>query len=134
MAITKKAAKKAVPKVVEEPKQIVLTQDQYDELTGLKWDINNVSNELKNITTDENKNVREIAFEFGVLQVKLEKVYDDLTKITDAVDPDPYVWEDEDAGQRFELDGLGRSYLGRFFLSLLVVRPVRALLPKEQPE
>ena len=49
MAITKKAAKKAVPKVVEEPKQIVLTQDQYDELTGLKWDINNVSNELKNI-------------------------------------------------------------------------------------
>ena len=24
------------------------------------------------------------------------KVYDDLTKITDAVDPDPYVWEDED--------------------------------------
>jgi hypothetical protein len=96
MAITKKAAKKAVPKVVEEPKQIVLTQDQYDELTGLKWDINNVSNELKNITTDENKNVREIAFEFGVLQVKLEKVYDDLTKITDAVDPDPYIWEDED--------------------------------------
>lgn len=95
MAIAKKAAKKAVPKV-EETKQIILTQEQYDELTGLKWDINNVSNELKNISTDELKNVREMAFEFGVLQVKLEKVYDDLTKITDAVDPDPYVWEDED--------------------------------------
>jgi len=95
MAIAKKAAKKAVPKV-DEPKQIVLTQEQYDDLTGLKWDINNVSNELKNISTDELKNVREMSFEFGVLQVKLEKVYDDLTKITDAVDPNPYVWQDED--------------------------------------
>jgi len=100
MAITKKAAKKAVPKV-EEPKQIVLTQEQYDELIGLKWDINKVSNELKNISTDELKNVREMAFEFGVLQVKLEKVYDDLTKITDAVDPDPYVWEDEDDDENY---------------------------------
>ena len=100
MAIAKKAAKKAVPKV-EEPKQIVLTQEQYDELTGLKWDINKVSNELKNISTDELKNVREMAFEFGVLQVKLEKVYDDLTKITDAVDPDPYVWEDEDDEENY---------------------------------
>ena len=53
MAITKKAAKKAVPKVVEEPKQIILTQEQYDELTGLKWDINNVSNEIKNISIDK---------------------------------------------------------------------------------
>ena len=34
MATIKRAAKKAVPKVVEEPKQIVLTQDQYDELVG----------------------------------------------------------------------------------------------------
>jgi hypothetical protein len=34
MAIAKKAAKKAVPKVVEQPKQIVLTQDQYDQLVG----------------------------------------------------------------------------------------------------
>ena len=100
MAITKKEAKKAVPKV-EEPKQIVLTQEQYDELIGLKWDINKVSNELKNISTDELKNVREMAFEFGVLQVKLEKVYDDLTKITDAVDPDPYVWEDEDDDENY---------------------------------
>ena len=96
MAITKKAAKKAVPKVVEEPKQIVLTQDQYDELTGLKWDINNVSNELKNITTDENKNVREIAFDLGTLQVRFDKLYEDLGKITDNIDPEPYVWEDDD--------------------------------------
>ena len=96
MAITKKAAKKAVPKVKEEPKQIVLTQDQYDELIDVKWELSRISNEIRNISTDELKNVREMAFEFGVLQVKLEKVYDDLTKITDAVDPDPYVWEDED--------------------------------------
>jgi hypothetical protein len=96
MAIAKKAAKKAVPKVVEEPKQIVLTQDQYDELVNLKWTINSISNQIESISTDEDKNQRQVAFDMGVLHVKTEKLFEDLGKITDDVDPDPYVWEDED--------------------------------------
>jgi hypothetical protein len=45
---------------------------------------------------DDDKNVREISFDLGTLQVRLNKLYDDLTKISDDVDPDPYVWEDDD--------------------------------------
>ena len=96
MAITKKAAKKAVPKVVEEPKQIVLTQDQYDELVSLRWEINSISNQIESISTDEDKNQRQVAFDMGVLHVRTEKLYDDLGKITHDIDPEPYSWGDED--------------------------------------
>jgi hypothetical protein len=97
MAIAKKAAKKAVPKVVEEPKQIVLTQDQYDELVNLKWTINSISNQIESISTDEDKNQRQVAFDMGVLYVKTEKLFEDLGKITDDVDPEPLSdWGDDD--------------------------------------
>jgi hypothetical protein len=97
MAITKKVAKKAVPKVKEEPKQIVLTQEQYDELVNLKWTINSISNQIESISTDEDKNQRQVAFDMGVLHVKTEKLFEDLGKITDAVDPEPYnLWGDDD--------------------------------------
>lgn len=97
MAIAKKAAKKAVPKLVEEPKQIVLTQDQYDELIDVKWELSRISNEIRNISTEDDKNPREVAFEMGILQVRVDKLYTDLGKITDDVDPEPLPdWGDED--------------------------------------
>jgi len=97
MAITKKTAKKAVPKVKEEPKQIVLTQEQYDELVSFKWEINSISNQIESICTDEDKNQRQVAFDMGVLHVRTEKLFEDLGKITDDVDPEPYnLWGDDD--------------------------------------
>ena len=97
MAITKKAAKKAVPKVVEEPKQIVLTQNQYDELVSLKWEINSISNQIQSISTDEDKNQRQVAFDMGVLHVRTEKLYTDLDTIIIDIDPtEPYTWGDEE--------------------------------------
>jgi hypothetical protein len=83
--------------VVEEPKQIVLTQNQYDELVNLKWTINSISNQIESICTDEDKNQKQVAFDMGVLHVKTEKLFEDLGKITDDVDPDPLSdWGDED--------------------------------------
>ena len=97
MAIAKKAAKKAVPKVVEEQKQIFLTQDQYDELIDVKWELSRISNEIKNVSTEDDKNSREVAFEMGILQVRVDKLYTDLGKITDDVDPEPLPdWGDDD--------------------------------------
>lgn len=97
MAIAKKAAKKAVPKVVEQPKQIVLTQEQYDELIDVKWELSRISNEIKNVSTEDDKNSREVAFEMGILQVRVDKLYTDLGKITDDVDPEPLPdWGDDD--------------------------------------
>ena len=96
MAITKKAAKKAVPKVVEEPKQIVLTQEQYDGLVSLKWEINSISSQIQSISTDEDKNQRQVAFDMGVLHVRTEKLYEDLDTIIIDIDPNPYSWGDDD--------------------------------------
>jgi hypothetical protein len=97
MAITKKAAKKAVPKVKEEPKQIVLTQEQYDELVNFKWEISRISYEIKDICTDEDNNPRKVAFELGALQIRVDKIYTDLVKITDDIDPTPLPdWSNDD--------------------------------------
>ena len=96
MAIAKKAAKKAVPKVVEEPKQIVLTQEQYDGLVSLKWEINSISSQIQSISTDEDKNQRQVAFDMGVLHVRTEKLYEDLDTIIIDIDPNSYSWGDED--------------------------------------
>ena len=96
MAKTKKAAKKAVPKV-EEPKQIILSQEQYDELVSLKWTINSISNQIVSISTDDDKNQKQVAFDMGVLHVKTEKLYDDLNVILLNIDPDPLpYWGDDD--------------------------------------
>jgi len=96
MAKTKKAAKKAVPKV-EEPKQIILSQEQYDELVSLKWTINSISNQIESISTDDDKNQKQVAFDMGVLHVKTEKLYDDLNVILLNIDPDPLpYWGDDD--------------------------------------
>jgi hypothetical protein len=97
MAIAKKAAKKAVPKVKEQPKQIVLTQEQYDELVNFKWEISRISYEIKDICTDEDNNPRKVAFELGALQIRVDKIYTDLDRITDDIDPVENVWgNDED--------------------------------------
>jgi hypothetical protein len=96
MAIAKKAAKKAVPKVKEQPKQIVLTQEQYDELVNFKWELSRISYDIKDICTDEDNNPRKVAFELGALQIRVDKIYTDLNRITDDIDPVENVWGDDD--------------------------------------
>jgi len=95
MAVAKKAAKKAVPKV-EEPKQIILTQEQYDDLVSIKSELSTISWNLYGTLSSESDNVREVAFNIGVIQAKLDVQQSKLDGITTAVDPNPYVWNDED--------------------------------------
>jgi hypothetical protein len=97
MATAKKAAKKAVPKVVEEVKQIVLTQEQYDELRNIKFNLVIANVNLAEAFSDEEQNVRQVAFEIGKIQAKLDIEEARLSKIIDDIDPDPY-----DAWQEFE--------------------------------
>jgi hypothetical protein len=97
MATAKKAAKKAVPKVVEEVKQIVLTQEQYDELKDIKFNVMLASVNLAEAFSDEEQNVRQVAFEIGKIQAKLDIEEAKLDKIIDDIDPNPY-----DPWQEFE--------------------------------
>lgn len=96
MATAKKAAKKkAVPKV-EAPKQIVLTQEQYDTLVSIKSDITSLSWNLSSTFSSEGDNIREVAFNIGVIQAKLDVQQSKLDDIITAVDPNPYVYNPED--------------------------------------
>ena len=90
MATVKKVAKKAVPKAVEEGKQIVLTQEQYDELRDIKFNVTIASMNLAEAFSDEEQNVRQVAFEIGKIQAKLDIEETRLDKIIDAIDPNPY--------------------------------------------
>jgi len=94
----KKAAKKAVPKV-EKPKQIILTQEQFDALGSIRSKLSTLSYELSDAFANDNDNVREIAFKIGVLQAKLDQEQAKLSDIETDIDPDPLVidWSfDED--------------------------------------
>lgn len=94
MATKKKAAKKAVPKV-KEVKQIVLTQEQYDELKDIKLDIMFIGMDLEETFSNPHLNVREVAFKTGKIQSKLDKEQERLDKLIDAIDPDPIdYWAD----------------------------------------
>ena len=97
MAVTKKAAKKAVPKVVEQPKQIILTEDQYDELVNIQWGLNRICNRIKSISTDNDYNQKETAFEFGILSSEMNSSWDKMKNVLDDIDPNPLPdWGDDD--------------------------------------
>ena len=91
MATRKKAAKKAVPKVVEEEvKPIILTQEQYDELRDIKFNLMLANMELAEAFSNEEQNIRQVAFELGKVQVKVDKEQERLDRLIDAIDPNPY--------------------------------------------
>jgi hypothetical protein len=89
MAVRKKAAKKAVPKV-KEVKQIVLTQEQYDELKDIKFNVMFASMELVEAFSEEDRNIRQVAFAIGKIQAKFDAEETRLDNLIDAIDPDPY--------------------------------------------
>ena len=94
----KKAAKKAVPKV-EAPKQIVLTEAQFDILEGVKDELNNLTYSLSYAFTNENNNIREVAVEIGVLKNKIDIQQEKLNDIVATIDPNPIEFDfsfDED--------------------------------------
>jgi hypothetical protein len=84
----KKAAKKAVPKV-EAPKQIVLTEAQFDILEAVKDELSNLAYSLSYAFTNENNGIREVAFEIGVLKNKIDIQQEKLNDIVATIDPNP---------------------------------------------
>jgi hypothetical protein len=88
MATRKKAAKKAVPKV-EAPKQIILTEAQFDILEGVKNELNNLTYSLGYAFSNEESNIREIAFEIGVIKNKIDIQQEKLNDIVATIDPNP---------------------------------------------
>ena len=86
MATTKKAAKKAVPKK-EETKQIVLTKEQFQELSDIRFTLSSYAWELES-AFEGDKTLGQAAFAIGRTALQLSETQSKLDKILDAIDPD----------------------------------------------
>ena len=95
MATRKKAAKKAVPKV-EEPKQIIMTTEQYDSLVSIKEALDNATDTLKRLGTDEETNIKAVGFILGQVHTDLLAAYFKANDLKTDLDPDPIVYDLED--------------------------------------
>ena len=84
MATRKKAAKKAVPK---EANQIVLTKEQWQALSDIRFNLNSIMWDLDS-TFNAEKSLAQIAFEVGKTYSKLSEYHSKLDKLVDATDPD----------------------------------------------
>lgn len=85
MATTKKAVKKAVPK--KENDQIVLTKEQWQELSDIRFALTSLMWELEG-AFNSNKSIGQIAFEIGKTYLGLSNAHSKLDKLVDATDPD----------------------------------------------
>jgi hypothetical protein len=97
MAVIKKAAKKkaAVKKVtVPEVKQIVLTQEQWNDLSVLMHQLESIGESLEYVFSYDNRNTMQIALEVGKIRAELNQYYVKLSSIVEDTDPDPYSWDD----------------------------------------
>jgi hypothetical protein len=86
MATAKKVAKKVTPKK-EEVKQIVLTQEQWNELNEIRFTLSSFTWELEN-AFEKDKSLGQAAFEIGKTSLRLSDTQSKLDKIVDATDPE----------------------------------------------
>jgi len=79
---------KTKPAPVEEVKQIVLTQEQFNKLTEIRDSLDTISEILNGIDGDEN--LFEIGKQVGNATSEIIDSFDDLDKIIDELDVDSY--------------------------------------------
>ena len=92
-------AKAKTTPVKEKPKQIVLTQEQYDKLRHIQYIIDDEISELKDTISDTDLEPIEIGFNISSAHSSLYDACDQLENLLDSIDPN-----DEDK------DGLGDDW------------------------
>ena len=82
-----------------EPKQIVLTQEQFDELIKIYTVLDETTDQISNLI-DNDLHPMKLGYNLGMINNDLQRAYNTLDELTDAVDPNRENWfnydEDED--------------------------------------
>jgi len=79
-----------------EPKQIVLTQEQFDKLIEIYQTLDDATDEISNLVDGEFNNIQ-LGYNLGMINSSLERAYNALDELTDAIDPNRESWfNDED--------------------------------------
>ena len=82
----------------KEPKQIMLTQEQFDKLIEIYQTLDNATDEISNLADGKFNNIQ-LGYNLGMINSSLERAYNVLDELTDAIDPNRESWfndEDED--------------------------------------
>ena len=91
------AKAKTTPAVVEQPQQIILTQEQFEALQKIRTTIDEVSDSLDDINGDSNR--FEIGKVIGDVISNIIRAYQELDIIIEAIDPEAstiHFWSEED--------------------------------------
>jgi hypothetical protein len=88
------AKAKATP-VKKEPKQIVLTQEQFDTLISIYDILNEATDSIEEVTEGE-FNLVQLGYQLGMVNNDLFKAYSMLDTLTDDINPNSDWFNDED--------------------------------------
>ena len=81
-----------------EPKQIVLTQEQFDDLIKIYTALDEATDGISNLI-DNDLHPMKLGYSLGMINNDLQRAYNTLDELTDAIDPNRESWfnnEDED--------------------------------------
>ena len=82
-----------------EPTQIVLTQEQFDELIKIYTALDEATDDISKLAR-EDYNQLQLGYNLGMINNDLQRAYNTLDELTDAIDPNRENWfnydEDED--------------------------------------
>ena len=82
-----------------EPKQIVLTQEQFNELIKIYTALDEATDQISELANGEFNEIQ-LGYNLGMINNDLQRAYNTLDELTDAIDPNRENWfnydEDED--------------------------------------
>jgi len=100
------AKAKVTPAKLElEQKQIVLTQEQFDELIKIYRALDEATERISELVANDLPPIK-LGYNLGMINNDLQRAYNTLDELTDAIDPDRESWFNSDfEDSDFEEDG-----------------------------
>jgi hypothetical protein len=80
-----------------EPKQIVLTQEQFDELIRIYTALDEATDQISELVNGEFNEIQ-LGYNLGMINNDLQRAYNSLDDLTDEINPNRNSWwgDDED--------------------------------------
>ena len=88
-------AKVTPVKLEPEQNQIILTQEQFNELIKIYTALDEATEGISNLI-DNDLNPIKLGYNLGMINNDLQRAYNTLDELTDAIDPDRESWFNDD--------------------------------------
>ena len=88
-------AKVTPVKLEPEQNQIILTQEQFNELIKIYTALDEATEGISNLI-DNDLNPMKLGYNLGMINNDLQRAYNTLDELTDAIDPDRESWFNDD--------------------------------------